>query len=260
MKSLRKVYIFLLLTFPFFCFAAVGHLAITVNKLDQTLPVNQAQTAIAQALVGLETKIPEGSGVFTKIDQPSFAYGDSAQNSFAFLGYGNNNQNGIYLFQNNNIKKIADTKTDIPAGTAFFEQFDEPSFDVDLGGVAFIGSGFLGQKGIYFFDGKTLSKMADQQDLVPEGSGKFTDFSDIDLSGQNLVFRGTDENELVGIYLYTKTGVYKIADAKDKIEKHGISDLHIIPNSFGADQLTVQVDFSDNSSSLYLMKLKFVPY
>lgn len=260
MKLVKKICIFLLLAFPLFCFAAAGRLVVTVNQSKQNFPANQNQSAIVQTLVGSEAKIPDGAGVFTKIDQPSFAYGDSSQNSFAFLGYGDNNQNGVYLYQNNDIKKIADTKTDIPAGTAFFEQFDEPSYDATSDGVAFIGSGLLGQKGIYFFDGKTLSKMVDQQDLVPKGSVKFADFSDIDLSGQNLVFRGTDESGLLGIYLYTNTGIYKVIDTQDKIDGRAIIDLHIIANSFGYNQLTIRFGFDTGSTEVYLVKLKFALY
>lgn len=263
MMKIRKFFVAIGLFFIILVsYASVGHLEVTlVQKKVDSFSQNNNQAAIAKALLGYSTKIPDDDkDVFTDVLQVSFAYGDDGQNSFAFVGQGKNNQSGVYLFQDGSIEKIANTKTEIPKGTAYFEQFIETNYDADSGQVVFIGTGAFGQKGVYFFDGKKVSKMVDQQDLNPLSNHKFVDFSDINLSDQALVFRGIDDQNLMGIYLYTADGIYKIMDVNDKIEGNSINDVHIIPDSFGYNQLTVHVDFNTAPAQNYLVTLKYVPY
>lgn len=258
MKKIKFLVLFFVLPF---CFAATGHLEVTLTKKPaRGFFAAQNQTNAASALVGQNTKIPGDTDVFVQIDHPSFAYGDQTQNELAFIGRGKNNLPGVYLFKNGNITKIADTQTDIPKGTAYFDQLMDTSYDAASGSVAFIGTGVFGQKGIYFFDGKALSKMVDQQDLIPLQEGKFFDFSDINLFRQMLVFRGTNEQGKSGIYLYSNAGIYKIVDISDKIEGNIIDDLHVEPNSFGYNQLTIRVDFDGGLTQDYLVMVNYVPY
>jgi hypothetical protein len=261
MRKIKYYFILVLFFASTFSFAAIGHLKITLTKKPTRYSFpTQNQVAAARALLGLKAEIPGGAGVFKDIVQSSFAYGDQTQNEFVFIGSGGNDFSGVYLYKNGVIEKIADTETNIPKGTAYFEQFLETSYDIVQGATAFIGAGVFGQKGIYFFDGKTLSKIVDQQDLVPQREGKFLDFSDISLFRQMLVFRGADGQGSPGIYLYSTEGIYKIADVSDKVEGKDIDDLHVEPNSFGYNQLILRVDFKDGSTEDYLVTVNYVPY
>lgn len=155
----------------------------------------------------LSTPIPGGVGNFSGLPYaPSFSGGH-----LAFHGSGVSGQQGLYLAPRlvpGLPYRIADLNTPIPSGAGNFLSFGSEAGIIIVSGNSgiFIGTGGNGQKGIY----STImappqiglpARIADKSTLVPGGSGAFSDFSsELDVSGTNVVFAGTDQAGHSGIY------------------------------------------------------------
>ena len=85
----------------------------------------------------------------------------------AFLARGNAGQEGVYLFADGALSRVADRSTPIPDGTGTFTELAEPV--LSGGKVAFRVLGSSGQAGIYSFAGSGLSRVADRNTTVPGG-------------------------------------------------------------------------------------------
>ncbi len=144
-------------------------------------------------IVDPNTSIPGGSGSFNGF----FNHAISGTN-VVFLGSGVGGQNGIYLFNGTALSKVVDLNTPIPGGSGNFTGF----FDNAISGtnVVFLGSGVGGQRGIYLFNGTTLSKVVDLNTPIPGGSGNFTGLSTAGVSDDNIAFVGSGVNQY-GYYL-----------------------------------------------------------
>jgi len=114
------------------------------------------------------TAIPNSTGTFTVIDNKPALSGANV----VFLGAGDSEQHGIYFFESNALRRVADTATAIPDGTGAFTDFDIPV--VSGSNVAFRGLGRPGQDGIYFFDGSALSRVVDRTTPIPNSTAHFS--------------------------------------------------------------------------------------
>jgi hypothetical protein len=156
-------------------------------------------------VVDSNTLIPGGSGNFEGLDIPLAISG----NNVAFWGAGVA-EAGIYLFNGITLDKIADTNTPIPDGSGNFAGF--AWWVLSGGNAAFYATGSSGQNGIYFFNGTTLSKVADPNTPIPDGSGNFIEVLYPVISGGNVAFLGIGPSDQRGIYLFNGTSLIKVAD------------------------------------------------
>ena len=110
------------------------------------------------------------------------------------------------------LSKVVDyNNTPIPDGSGSFTAL--PGSPVISGkNVAFYGEGSSEQKGIYLFNGTTLSKVADLNTPIPGGSGNFThlDINPV-ISDGKVAFWGVGSGQQ-GIYLFNGTNLSSVAD------------------------------------------------
>jgi hypothetical protein len=117
--------------------------------------------------------------------------------------YGSNQswtEQGIYLYNGKKIITIADSKTRI-SGT--HGQYNYWFSSISGNNISFYGENTAGsERGIFIFDGRRYSTIVNAQTPIPGTAGKFGQFeiSDIQISGNNVVFSGN--------YWYGPTGIY----------------------------------------------------
>lgn len=161
------------------------------------------------------TPIPDGTGTFTVFETVLLDQGN-----LAFVGVGESGQRGIYLFDGSTIRRIADLNTQIPDGTGNFTGFGPPA--ISGSNVVFVGGGSDGQQGIYLFVGTTLSRVADLNTQIPNGTGTFTRLTSFSLgppgiSEGKVAFLGFGESGQQGIYLFGGTALSRVADTSTAI-------------------------------------------
>ncbi len=155
----------------------------------------------------LTTPIPGGSGNFTGFGGATVLMDGT---HIAFLGFGSSGQQGLYLFDGSTISRIVDANTAIPGGTGNFTNFISP--ELSGGTIAFIGDGTSDQRGIYLFDGNTLSRVAARGTMTPSGTGSLTDFLGMTLSQGRVAFYAQGPSSQQGIYLFDGTSISTVAD------------------------------------------------
>jgi hypothetical protein len=109
---------------------------------------------------------------------------------------------GLYLFDGEGIRTVADTDTLVPEGEDTFTFFWEHKLSGEK--VAFLASySSCCDAGIYLHDGKKLKKVADNYTEIPGAGGlSFTGLDFIAISGKEVAFRGDNlEYASEGIYL-----------------------------------------------------------
>ncbi|HEV8544123.1 MAG TPA: choice-of-anchor R domain-containing protein, partial [Verrucomicrobiae bacterium] len=158
------------------------------------------------------TIIPAGTGAFT-----SFPFAPSLSGSdAAFLGLGNEGQQGIYVRNaNSQITRIVDLNTPVPNGAGNFLSFGAQAGIIIVGGteagiiivggnVLFSGHGPDGQQGIYLADRLNPAapiRIVDTSTANPGSFGNFTAFQDtLGFSGEQVVFGGSGFGGQQGIY------------------------------------------------------------
>ena len=198
----------------------------------------------------LNTPIPDGSGNFTGFYHPNFRI--SGRN-MVFRAGGSGAQFGIYLFNGTSLSKVADPNTPIPGGSGNFTNFTEDPV-ISGGNVAFFGEGSSGQ-GIYLFNGTTLSKVADQNTPIPDGSGNFTFFpttSQISVSGSSVVFLGNGDSGQQGIYLSNGSTLTKVVDLNTPIPG-GSGNFHGLGSPVIKDGYVDFIGSGDSGQGIYLL-------
>ena len=143
----------------------------------------------------LSMVIPGGQGRFTTLTNPLFVAGQPTQSvSTAFLGSGDNGQQGVFLNPGTGGLPIAlaDTSSAIPGGSGTFNAFSRLATTAgqdasSLRPVGFIGHGATGQQGVYFVSGDGMApapppvKVVDRDSDIPGGQGTFATFSSLSL-------------------------------------------------------------------------------
>jgi hypothetical protein len=118
------------------------------------------------------------------------------------------------------LTKVADFNTAIPNGTGNFTTFLNGPL-VSGKHLAFWGKGRSGQQGFYLFDGHTLRRVADKSTPIPDGTGNFTEFYWLALSGTNVLFgaSGSSGHGSIsqGLYLFDGTALRRVADTSTPI-------------------------------------------
>jgi len=113
------------------------------------------------------------------------------------------------------LSRVADQNTAIPNGTGNFTSFGGPL--LSGANVAFFADGSSGQEGFYLFNGSALSRVADLNTTIPNGTGNFTGFGLLALSGGNVTFHGVGSSGQGGIYLFNGSALSRVADKNTAI-------------------------------------------
>jgi len=193
------------------------------------------------------TPIPGGVGNFT-----GFSYSGISGRNVPFVGRGGSGQEGIYCFDGAALRIVADRNTPIPGGVGNFTNFDVPV--ISGNNVAFIGGNSSTDKyGIYLFNGTTLSKVADFNTPVPGGSGNFTQFYYLAISGGNAAFWGLDSLGQRGVYLFSNGGLSKVADFNTSVPGGVGTFVSIDSSEISGDNVAVRgMDQSGIQRGIYL--------
>lgn len=117
-------------------------------------------------------RIPNGQGTFTEFGS---CLGIDDKN-VVFLGYGSENQQGIYIYKGGLLSTVVDRNTSIPRGEGTFVGFGSCAA-IDNENVVFWGYGSNNQQGIYSFINDSLFAIADFDTPIPRGKGTFTNFA-----------------------------------------------------------------------------------
>lgn len=125
--------------------SSVAFLASTIPSFDQAIYL--ATGGVLNSIASLATAIPGGTGAFTQFLDPVL----SGQ-ELAFLGFGDNGQQGIYAWVNGALRVIADLQTQVPGGSNPFASFLNGSVSVSPEGLVFVGTDTGGNFGAYFSD------------------------------------------------------------------------------------------------------------
>jgi hypothetical protein len=200
-------------------------------------------------------------------------------NRVAFCGYSGNGSNsitpGVYLSTDGVLARVADNTTAIPGGTGIFADFQ--TFDTSPGGpqvsscnVLFWGKGSSGQQGLYV---KTpvdpMKVVASAQTAIPGGSGTFTGFSAMSLSGDAVAFVGLGTGGQMGIYVVHPQGPIhpadpmfpsdpmKVLDLNDTLDGKTITGLQLSRTGLDRDHnlLAFGATFSDGTQGLYTLNV-----
>jgi len=215
------------------------------------------QSGAIKKLIGVDTAIPAGSGNFTMIANVSFSRDKGTANDFAFVGFGQKGQKGVYVEKNGKLKKIVDQKNTVPGGVGPFSEFDKVSYDGKTGEVAFVGKGILGQEGVYLFDGKNIVRTVDQESVIPEELDKFKNFFNPTLENQLIIFRATDHSGHEGIYLYTQKGCFRILSTTDRVNKKIINSLRLGKVSLTGNVAAFRLHYADGADAIMVGGLSF---
>ena len=182
-------------------------------------------------VVERNTPIPDGMGTFGCL--PGGAYSVSGTN-VAFWGSGFQppffcRPSGIYLLDGGNLSKVADQNTAVPGKSENFTEFDFPV--ISGNSVAFAALGPGARQGIYLFAGATLRTVADQDTVIPDGTGTFTSFAGIPagfddgpvISGSNVAFFASGSGG-GGIYLFNGSSLVRVVDRNTPIPPGGVGN------------------------------------
>ncbi|MGB0578149.1 MAG: DUF7453 family protein [Limisphaerales bacterium] len=114
--------------------------------------------------------------------------------------------------------KVADTGTTIPGGTGNFTAFGNATAVHD-GHVVFQARGDNSQSGIYHWANSTLSKVADKNDSVPNGTGTFSflSFFAFSVLDGRVLFQGAGTGGENGLYAWNGGTLTKLVDHTDAI-------------------------------------------
>ena len=121
-------------------------------------------------IADFQTGIPQGTGNFTVLGNPSISEG-----KVAFYG-ASGGLGGIYLYDylTKQLEVVADENTLAPGGTSNFTKFEGvPS--ISGGNIAFFATRY-GSQGIYSYIGGLLDVMADGNTWIPDGDWYFQTF------------------------------------------------------------------------------------
>lgn len=165
-------------------------------------------------VVDTNTTIPNSADKFSSF----FGYAID-DGKVVFRGSGSAFFDGIYIADNGSLTKVVDTNTTIPDGVGNFTFLGAPVFDAD--NVAFEASGDNQQRGIYTIIGSSLTKVADTNTAVPDGTGNFFfSFASPAIDGDKVAFRGFYNLEGLiygGIYIADSGSLSKVVDANTTI-------------------------------------------
>lgn len=205
---------------------------------------------------GNDTRTPISSGTpipgteeqtFTE-----FAFPALTGNSLAFVGSnftrggGPDDLYGVYVLSlsDGTLQVVADSNTPIPRGEGTFGQYglgnSYPSIDKD-GKVA-----FTAETGIYRSIDQTLSRVVDQNTLIPGTTQTFGDFRQSVLRGERIAFEAAG-----GLYIFEDGQITEVIAPGSQIQGKMVSYLGFGSSGFTGNRLVFAAGFEDGSSGIF---------
>ncbi len=181
----------------------------------------------------------------------------------AFAGFPSGGGSGIYTgpAAGGALTPVADTTNAIPNGSGNFFSFGQTPA-VSGSAVAFVGSGSGGQAGVYAgtVGGGPLARVADATTAIPGGSGTFTGFSVVDVSGPAVTFVGTGSGGQSGVYFEAAAGgaLTKLLAVGDTLDGKIVSALYFNDGLEGSN-VAFTAAFTDGSQGVYVGHVSPVP-
>ncbi|BCL33840.1 hypothetical protein [Nostoc sp. MS1] len=175
------------------------------------------------------TPIPNGKGGFTKFEAPIISGGN-----IAFVGRGEE-QEGIYLFTNNTLKRVVDRNTTIPGGRSRFRYVSATVPAISQQTIVFRGKDGRPladpnvEIGLYIYRNGKLQRLVDRKTPIP-GGGNFEDVGEPVIVGNSIAFVGSNVGVLgnapqntttlvAGVYLHNGTSIRPIINLQGSAKK-----------------------------------------
>jgi hypothetical protein len=158
-------------------------------------------------LVGTNTPLPGGTGVFTSI------FGVNLwQGGVVFGGSGANNQGGIYRYHNGVYSVVLDKNGIYPGTSTNYNFLNIMAADAIR---LLISAGTAsGQLGLFLHDGTTLTPVVDINTAIPGGSfGNFTTFSRAQFNGPRLTIQASGTNSYSGLFEFDGVSLATLVDS-----------------------------------------------
>lgn len=178
--------------------------------------------APVSVIADLNTQVPNGGGDFRAFHTNVSVDGHDV----VFMGSATSTSTapGVYLSAAGALSRVADTATPIPGGDgAMFSQFLD--WEARQGLVTFAGRNTAAQvAGIYRQQGDAFGTIVDRNTPVPDGRGAFSNFTQISIDGNDIVFQARNTNpEFEGLFRITQGTLHRVVD-----------DSTVIPGTQGA--------------------------
>jgi hypothetical protein len=168
-------------------------------------------------------------------------------------------QEGLYLTAGTIVSPFAHDSTPVSGDTAPATNIRQNfSFDGTYG--AFIGEGSFTVAGIYLGLPGSPARVVSEFNAVPEGFGTFSDFIDVAVSGDRVVFTATGAGGQMGLYAAIDGEILRLVDLASNLEDgRSIASLGIGREGFSGDRIAFTAQFTDGSSGVYLLDLALFP-
>lgn len=245
--------------------------AVGVNLTFLLPPAQQNQTQSQKASepapndkispVLMKLSVPGGIGAFSKIHL-IYTSSDPSDNRTLFVGVDAKGEVGVYEQAGLKTTIIFDHNTDIPDGVGAFTAIDQAVYDQTTKNIAFIGQGFMGQEGVYYYDGSVIHKIADQQSFAPNVVDRFVNFYHVSIDGHFIVFDASTEQGNSGLYLYDTNleQLFKIVVTNDSVDNKKIESVLIDSKALSNQSIKVDLTFADKTSADYIVNFSLTPY
>lgn len=205
-------------------------------------------------LIDSNYMIPDGSGNFTSfVGSPM-----GSDDALVFRAKGADSQEGIYLLQNNIVKKVADTKTVMPNSEQQFVSFKRPVFDGKA--IVFVGRGThptnpaqSKYQGAYYYslEEEELKVVADWKTKIPDSTNRFGVMDDITVSRGLAILTAADANGNTGIYSYDQGVLTTLIDSKANINQRKLVGFNdgVVDRSFQTNNFVFKNETKDKLQS-----------
>lgn len=153
-------------------------------------------------LVDTNTLVPGTSSRFTNFYGSTFL----SDNKVVFVGYGSNDEHGIYAWTNGSVITIHDRSTVMPGRPETFDRFGWPAvFGSQFAFLGFSGVGSDSYRGVYVSSNGILTKLADTNNALPGLGGHFRlSSSQVGFDGNKVAWWAINEDDKGGIFTVTR--------------------------------------------------------
>jgi len=103
----------------------------------------------------------------------------------------------------------------------------------------------------------TWTTVVDENTPIPGGTGNFTSAGDPSVSGSHVLFAGNGTGSDNGLYFYENGVLSRLIAGGDMLDGKTVADAETrFPYGINGDDLAAQIDFTDGSSAIYLIRIR----
>jgi hypothetical protein len=231
--------------------------AMTPNSTTTTQGIYRTSVKATEnaRLVGFNTVVPGSTQSFAW-----FGVTPVGRNiNVLFNGGDGGAREGLYVAAGAGVSVFVDNTTTVTNSPATVSNIRD-NFAFDGSRAAFIGEGIFNIPGVYLGTQGSATLVSSLFDAIPDGFGAFSDFQDVSLSGNNVVFTAIGPQSQQGIYGVLGGELTKIIDLKTVIEPDkSLALLTIGREALDGDLLAFRAEFTDGTSGLYMYDLARIP-